>query len=58
MPEIAQSLRHNDYIVARMPSALREAVERAAPNYKISEYVRQALVAQLRRDGIDVCEQA
>jgi hypothetical protein len=54
MSEITQSPRCNDYIVTRMPSALRAAVERAAPNCKISEYVRRALLAQLRRDGITV----
>jgi hypothetical protein len=54
MSEITQSPRCNDYIVTRMPTALRAAVERAAPNYKISQYVREALIAQLRHDGVDV----
>jgi hypothetical protein len=50
MLEITQ-LRCNENIVTRMPTALRAAVERAAPSYKISEYVRRALLAQLRADG-------
>jgi hypothetical protein len=47
--EITQP-RCGDY---RMPAALRAAVQRASPN-RLSEYVRGALVAQLRRDGIAV----
>jgi len=50
--EISQP-RCGDYIVARMPAALRAAVQRASPN-RLSEYVRRALVAQLRRDGINL----
>ena len=50
--EISQP-RCDDYIVARMPAALRAAVQRASPN-RLSEYVRRALVAQLRCDGIDL----
>jgi hypothetical protein len=45
--------RCGDYIVARMPAALRAAVQRASPN-RLSEYVRRARVAQLRRDGINL----
>ena len=45
--------RCGDYIVAKMPAALRAAVQRASPN-RLSQYVRSALIAQLRRDGIAV----
>jgi hypothetical protein len=44
--------RCDDYIIARMPAALRRAVKQASAN-KISEYTRRALLAQLLADGVE-----
>jgi hypothetical protein len=52
----AAQMRCIDQLVLRCPRFLRQAVDQSASRQRLkpSDYVRKAVVAQLRSDGIDI----